>query len=97
MVKKDALMAAVAVTLAAAPAAFAGENPFSSVQLSAGYMVAEKGKDMAGNDVEMPANFTYGGDNMATYAGGKMATGVKDPAVCGTYSEAKCSIKYTDK
>jgi hypothetical protein len=56
---------------------------------------AEKGKDMAGNDVELPANFTYGGDNTAAYAGGKMGTGVKDPAVCGTFSNEKCSITYT--
>lgn len=56
---------------------------------------AEKGRDMAGNEVELPANFTYGGDNTAAYAGGKIGTGVKDPAVCGTFSSEKCSITYT--
>ncbi|MFO1435457.1 MAG: hypothetical protein U1F34_03485 [Gammaproteobacteria bacterium] len=56
---------------------------------------AEKGHDMAGNEVELPANFTYGGDNTGAYAGGKIGTGVKDPAVCGTFSNEKCSITYT--
>lgn len=71
-----ALGAAFAVSLAVSPAAFAGGM----------------GKDMKGNDVKMPENFTYGGDNTAGYAGGKMATGVKDPAVCGTFDPAtpKC-------
>jgi hypothetical protein len=50
---------------------------------------------MAGNEVELPANFTYGGDNTGAYAGGKVGTGVKDPAVCGTFSSEKCSITYT--
>ena len=90
------LTTALAVTLVAIPAAYAA-NPFSSTDLSTGYMVAEKGKDMAGNDVEMPAGFTYGGDPTGAYAGGKIGTGAKDPAVCGTFSEAKCSITYTKK
>ena len=86
---------ALAVTLVAAPLANAAENPFSSAQLTNGYtVVAEMGKDMKGNDVNLPANFTYGGDNTGAYAGGKIGTGAKDPSVCGTFSEAKCSIKY---
>lgn len=86
---------ALAVTLVAAPLANAAENPFSSAQLTNGYtVVAEMGKDMKGNDVNMPANFTYGGDPTGAYAGGKIGTGAKDPSVCGTFSEAKCSIKY---
>ncbi|MFK8067245.1 MAG: hypothetical protein AB8D52_03275 [Gammaproteobacteria bacterium] len=52
-----------------------------------------KGVDMQGNVVEL-GNFTYGGDNMATYSGGKLATGAKDPAVCGTFSSAKCSVGH---
>ena len=57
-------------------------------------MVAATGHDMTGKSVEMPAGFTYGGDPTGAYAGGKIGTGAKDPAVCGTFSEAKCSIKY---
>ena len=52
-----------------------------------------KGVDMQGNVVEL-GNFRYGGDDMAKYAGGKLATGVKDPAVCGTFSAAKCSVSH---
>lgn len=52
-----------------------------------------KGVDMQGNIVEL-GNFRYGGDNMAKYAGGKLATGAKDPAVCGTFSAAKCSVAH---
>ena len=52
-----------------------------------------KGVDMQGNVVEL-GNFRYGGDDMAKYAGGKLATGVKDPAVCGTFSAAKCSVGH---
>ena len=50
---------------------------------------------MAGNEVQLPANFTYGGDNTCAYAGNKCGTGAKDPAVCGTFSSEKCSITYT--
>ncbi len=52
-----------------------------------------KGVDMQGNVVEL-GTFRYGGDNMAKYADGKLATGVKDPAVCGTFSVAKCSVAH---
>ncbi len=52
-----------------------------------------KGVDMQGNVVEL-GNFRFGGDNMAKYADGKLATGVKDPAVCGTFSAAKCSVAH---
>ena len=55
----------------------------------------EMGRDMAGNEVQLPANFTYGGDNTCAYAGNKCGTGAKDPAVCGTFSSEKCSITYT--
>ncbi|MGQ0658583.1 MAG: hypothetical protein ACT4NU_10915 [Chromatiales bacterium] len=92
--KKDALTVALAVTLVAAPLAYAAENPFQSDEFSGGYMVAAEGRDMAGNTVMMPDNFTYGGDNTGAYAGGKIGTGAKDPAVCGTYTDDKCSITY---
>lgn len=95
--KKDALTAALAVTLVAAPLANAAENPFQSDGFAGGYMVAAEGRDMAGNPVMMPENFTYGGDNMGAYAGGKIGTGAKDPAVCGTFANASCSITYTKK
>ena len=52
-----------------------------------------EGVDMQGNVVKL-GTFRYGGDNKAEYAGGKMATGVKDPAVCGTFSAAKCSVAH---
>jgi hypothetical protein len=63
--------------------------------VAAPFAFAEKGRDMAGNEVELPANFTYGGDNTGAYAGGKIGTGAKDPAVCGTFANEKCSITYT--
>ncbi len=44
------------------------------------------GRDMAGNLV----NYNYGGDSKGTYADGKVGTGVKDPGVCGTFTEAVC-------
>lgn len=93
--KKIALTTALAVSFVAAPLANAADNPFSSKEFTGGYMVAEKGRDMAGNEVELPANFTYGGDNTGAYAGGKIGTGAKDPAVCGTFANEKCSITYT--
>jgi hypothetical protein len=34
------------------------------------------------------------GHELVAYAGGKIGTGVKDPAVCGTFSSPKCSIEY---
>lgn len=93
--KKFALTTALAVTFVAAPLANAASNPFSSEEFAGGYMVAAEGKDMAGNTVMLPENFTYGGDNTGAYAGGKIGTGMKDPAVCGTFSNEKCSITYT--
>lgn len=55
------------------------------------------GVDMQGNVVELTDGFTYGGDNMATYNDGLLGTGSKDPAVCGGFSAAKCSVSYTEK
>ena len=52
---------------------------------------------MKGNDVAMPQNFTYGGDNMAAYNGGKLGAGTKDPSVCGTFKEAMCSMDHLKK
>ncbi len=52
------------------------------------------GVDTQGNVVELGEFFTYGGDNMAEYNGGTIATGAKDPAVCGSFSAAKCSVGH---
>ncbi len=51
------------------------------------------GVDMQGNVVELDG-FTYGGDNQAAYANGMLATGAKDPAVCGSFAAAKCSVAH---
>lgn len=94
---------AFAVAFMTTPVLAAEQNPFQSTILDSGYMVAENaatkdgkrvGRDMAGNEVILPDNFDYGGDNTGAYAGGKIGTGAKDPAVCGTFSSAKCSIEY---
>jgi hypothetical protein len=57
---------------------------------------ATEARDMQGNKVMIndETGFNYGGDVMAKYAGGKLATGVKDPAVCGTFAGAACSVKH---
>lgn len=52
------------------------------------------GVDTQGNVVELGEFFTYGGDNMAEYNGGLLATGAVDPAVCGSFSAAKCSVGH---
>ena len=51
---------------------------------------------MQGNKVMIndETGFTYGGDQMGKYAGGKVATGKKDPAVCGTFSGSMCSMPH---
>lgn len=90
-----ALGTSFAVALAASPIANAAENPFDAADVGASIMLAANmGKDMKGNDVVLPENFTYGGDNTAAYAGGKLATGAKDPAVCGTFKESSCSMDH---
>jgi hypothetical protein len=90
-----------ALSLAASPLVLAAENPFGMNELSGGYMVAEgeaapaaAAPAKAAGGKEAPANkFDYGGDGTGAYAGGKVGTGVKDPAVCGTYTEAMCGEK----
>lgn len=73
----------------AAVSAFAMTMAVSPIVGAAGQAV-----DMQGNVVELDDMFTYGGDNMATYADGKLATGAKDPSVCGTFSNEKCSMAH---
>lgn len=55
-----------------------------AVAVSAG-AVAREGRDMQGNKVIMPEHFSFGGDPTGAYAGGRIGTGAKDPAVCGTF------------
>jgi hypothetical protein len=74
--------------LALAPIANADENPFQMLEFGAAKVVAE-------GDAPAP-KFTYGGGEPSSYGAEKYGTGKKDPAVCGSFSEAKCSIKYTE-
>ena len=57
---------------------------------------ATEARDMQGNKVMIndATGFNYGGDVMAKYAGGKLATGAKDPAVCGTFASGVCSVDH---
>ena len=87
---------AVSMVLAAA-SANAGDNPFQMIEFGGATTVATDAVDMQGNKIKIndETGFTYGGDDMAKYAGGKIATGAKDPAVCGTFSSASCSMPHT--
>jgi|GEM_PF-3388784 len=60
--------------------------PYMRSEDVAAAMGQTTGVDMQGNVVEL-GTFTYGGDNQAAYADGKLGTGAKDPAVCGSYSK----------
>ena len=79
-----------------AGAAVAAENPFAMVEFGEGVQVAGEAVDMQGTTViiEEETGFYYGGDQQATYAGGKLATGTKDPSVCGTYKSEVCSMAH---
>ncbi len=102
----------LAISLTLSPVLNAETNPFAATDLEAGYMTAmDDGEmkcgvgqcgtglavDMVGNVVDLDDKFTYGGDNLARYADGKMATGKKDPAVCGTFASEKCSVGHLKK
>ncbi len=91
-----ALGSTVALALAAPVSA---ENPFQMIEFGEGIEVAGEARDMQGNKVMIndETGFKYGGDEMAKYAGGKIATGKKDPAVCGTFSGATCSMPHLKK
>lgn len=90
--------AAIGATIALAVAApvNAGDNPFQMVEFGGGVQVAGDAMDMQGNKVKIndETGFTYGGDQMAKYAGGKLATGKKDPGVCGTFAGSTCSMPH---
>ncbi len=80
------------IAIFAASCASSGGSSMRSEEIAA-QLGQTTGVDMQGNVVEL-GTFTYGGDNMATYADGKLATGKKDPAVCGSFSGAKCSVAH---
>lgn len=95
--KSKYLKSMTAVSLAlAATGVNAGDNPFQMVEFGAGTAVAAEAVDMQGNKVMIndETGFTYGGDGMAKYSSGKLATGAKDPAVCGTFAGGSCSMPH---
>ncbi len=72
----------------------------SSVLIGAAAMAtAGEARDMQGNKVMIDdeTGFTYGGDGMGKYSDGKIATGKKDPAVCGPFSGSSCSMSHLKK
>lgn len=72
----------------------------SSVILGAAALAtAGEARDMQGNKVMIndETGFTYGGDGMGKYSEGKIATGKKDPAVCGSFDDANCSMAHIKK
>jgi len=99
--KKNSLkpiVAAVGSTIALAVAApVSADNPFQMVEFGEGVSVAGEAVDMQGNKVMIndETGFTYGGDQMGKYSEGKIATGKKDPGVCGTFASSSCSTPHT--
>jgi hypothetical protein len=79
--------------------ASATDNPFQMVEFGEGVSVAGEAMDMQGNKVTIDdeTGFTYGGDQKGAYASGKLATGAKDPAVCGTFAGESCSMPHITK
>ncbi|MEN9728313.1 MAG: hypothetical protein RL434_2679 [Pseudomonadota bacterium] len=91
---------AIGSTMALALSATANaDNPFQMVEFGAPVTVAGDAVDMQGNKVAIDdeTGFTYGGDQQAKYSNGKLATGTKDPAVCGTFGSATCSMPHVQK
>jgi hypothetical protein len=86
------------IVLAMSAPLSAADNPFQMVEFGAGVTVAAEARDMQGNKVNIndETGFKYGGDGMAAYAGGKIATGAKDPAVCGTFAGSSCSMAHLE-
>ncbi len=76
--------------------AAAADNPFQMIEYGAGIAVAADAVDMQGNKVKIDdaTGFSSGGDQAAGYASGKLGTGAKDPAVCGTFSGSSCSMPH---
>ena len=97
--KPMAMAIGSSVVLALSAAAGAAENPFQMVEFGEGVSVATDAVDMQGNKVKIndETGFTFGGDNEGKYSGGKLGTGTKDPAVCGTFGGANCSMQHLTK
>lgn len=97
--KPMAMVIGSSVVLALSAAAGAAENPFQMVEFGEGVSVATDAVDMQGNKVKIndETGFTYGGDNQGKYSNGKIGTGTKDPAVCGTFGGASCSMPHLTK
>ena len=97
--KPVATVLGTSVVMALAATANAADNPFQMVEFGTAVVVAGDAVDMQGNTVKIndETGFTYGGDQKAAYAGGKIATGKKDPAVCGTFAGASCSMPHIAK
>lgn len=87
------------MVLALSASATAADNPFQMIEFGEAVTVAGEAVDMQGNKVMIndETGFTYGGDGMAKYSDGKLATGKKDPAVCGTFAGDMCSMKHLKK
>jgi hypothetical protein len=96
---KPAVAALGSTVIIALSASANAENPFQMVEFGEAVTVAGEAVDMQGNKVMIndETGFTYGGDQKAGYAGGKIATGKKDPAVCGTFSGKSCSMPHLTK
>ena len=96
---KPVAMALGSSVVLALSAAANADNPFQMVEFGEAVNVATDSVDMQGNKVSIndETGFTYGGDGQAKYASGKLATGAKDPGVCGTFSGASCSMPHLQK
>jgi hypothetical protein len=97
--KPMAMAIGSSVVLALSAAAGAAENPFQMVEFGEGVSVATEAVDMQGNKIKIndETGFTFGGDNEGKYASGKLGTGTKDPAVCGTFGGASCAMPHLTK
>ena len=97
--KPVAAVVGTSVAMAIAMSANAADNPFQMIEFGEAVNVAGDAVDMQGNKVSIneETGFTYGGDQKAGYSGGKLATGKKDPAVCGTFAGETCSVPHIQK
>jgi len=97
--KPVAAAVGTSVAMAIAMSANAADNPFQMIEFGEAVNVAGDAVDMQGNKVSIDdeTGFTYGGDQKAGYSDGKIATGKKDPAVCGTFAGETCSMPHLKK
>jgi hypothetical protein len=84
------------IVLAMSASVTAAENPFQLIEFGDSITVASEARDMQGNKVMIndETGFTYGGDGMGKYSDGKIATGKKDPSVCGSFAGSTCSMPH---